>query len=103
MTREQWYRQKEGYYVRYLPDNYKETKIQVYVPGNIIDDANETGNYIVFDPASRVIFPANSNAQRLGIGGPVVDIVKSVIKNIGNRKPVPKPKTPPPASKTPQT
>jgi hypothetical protein len=82
-----WYLQKEGYYVRYIPNNYKQTKIQVYVPASMVDSvAPEPGNYIVFDPTSWVVVPANSNAQRLGIGGPILDIVRTVIRTIGSRK-----------------
>jgi hypothetical protein len=92
LKQDQWYRQEEGYYVRYIPNNYKQTRIQVYVPDGIVDStAHETGNYIVFDPTSWVVIPANSNAQRLGIGGPVSDIVRSVIRSIksgnGSRHP----------------
>ena len=92
LKQDQWYQHEEGYYVRYLPNNYKQTRIQVYVPDSIVDStAHERGNYIVFDPTSWVVIPANSNAQRLGIGGPVLDIVRKVIRTIksgnGSRRP----------------
>jgi hypothetical protein len=88
-----WHRQKEGYYVRYLPNNYKQTRIQVYVPDSVLTStAYESGNYIVFDPTSRVVVAANSNAQRLGIGGPVLDIVRSVIRTIKSGKGSQRPK-----------
>jgi len=92
LKQDQWYKQEEGYYIRYIPSNYKQTRIQVYVPDGIVDStAHETGNYIVFDPTSWMVIPANSNAQRLGIGGPVVDIVRTVIRTIksgnGSRRP----------------
>jgi hypothetical protein len=84
---DQWYQQEEGYYLRYIPNTYKQTKIQVYVPESIVDSmAHETGNYVVFDPTSWVVIPANSNAQRLGIGGPVLDMVKTVIRGIKSKK-----------------
>ncbi|HYH15807.1 MAG TPA: hypothetical protein VD794_11330 [Flavisolibacter sp.] len=87
LKQDQWYQQEEGYYVRYIPNNYKQTKIQVYVPDSIADStAYETGNYIVFDPTSWMVMPANSNAQRLGIGGPVLDIVRTVIRTIKSSK-----------------
>lgn len=75
----QWYKHDDGYYVRYYPDGYQKTRIQVYVPGNK-HSADSTENFIVFDPATMVIAPANTNAQRLGIGAPVLDIVRTVIK-----------------------
>jgi len=91
--RDQWYKHREGYYVRYFPESYKQTRIQVYVPENVMDSAaHDTEDYVVFDPASWVVVPAYSNAQRLGIGGPVLDIVRSVIHTIGKPKPAPPPK-----------
>lgn len=93
MTQDQWYLQEDGYYVRYLPKDYKQSRIQVYVPGTMNDPAAiESGNYILFDPTSWAVVPANSNAQRLGIGGPVINIVKTVIKNIKLPKRNPRPK-----------
>lgn len=97
--KDQWYRQEEGYYARYFPNGYQNVKIQVYVPEGSIDTSRQaSGDYMIFDPTSMVIMPANSNAQRLGIGGPVLDIVRLVIK-IGSRnakkQPGNKPTNPP--------
>ena len=87
ITNEHWYRQPDGYFVRYIPGNYKQTKIQVYVPERPNDSTiNEPAKHIIFDPASWVVVPANSNAQRLGIGGPVLDIVRTVIRQIDSLK-----------------
>ena len=105
IKQDQWAQQEEGYYVRFIPNNYKQTKIQVYVPDSVVDPAaQETGSYMVFDPTSWVVVPANSNAQRLGVGGPVLDIVKTVIRSIKSKKGSQRPKetnkgkTPVPAS-----
>jgi hypothetical protein len=38
------------------------------------------GNYLLFDPVTMMAIPANSNAQRLGIGAPVIDIIRRVIQ-----------------------
>ncbi len=99
----QWYRHKEGYYVRYYPDGYKKTRIQVYVP-ETTDNGETLVNYILFDPTSISIAPANTNAQRLGIGAPVViDIIRTVIKVIDLDKPTrpaKNPKAPQPLSKS---
>jgi hypothetical protein len=93
--RDQWHKQKEGYYVRYLPDSYKNTKIQVYVPNECVDSTNKRdGEYLVFSPTSLVIVPAWSDAQRLGVGGAVVDIIREVVK-------IEKKSTPPPPRKQP--
>src|SRR6476661_2371989 len=93
MTQDHWYKQEEGYYIRYIANTYKETRIQVYVPASILDSTNPDNNYIVFDPVSRVVVPANSNAQRLGVGGPVSDIIRSVIRDIKIPKKTQAPKT----------
>lgn len=78
---DQWYRQDQNYYVRHFPISYQKIRIQVYVPEGVTDSAGKiNGEYIVFDPAGLQTVPVNSNAQRLGIGGPVLDIVKVVIK-----------------------
>ena len=43
----------------------------------------------LFQPGVFFIFPANSNAQRLGVGGTVIDIIRKVI--IINRQNKPEP------------
>ncbi len=77
LKRDQWYKQEEGYYLRYFPESYQRVRVQVYVPDGSVDTS---GSHILFDPVSKVVFPANSNAQRLGIGAPVIEIVRAIIK-----------------------
>jgi len=99
--RDQWYKNHDGYYVRYLPDSYKNTKIQVYVPQDCVDSSGKkNGNYVIFDPTTMIIVPAYSNSQRLGVGGAVVDVIKEVIKIEKNSPPPPPRKTPPPVKTT---
>jgi hypothetical protein len=87
---DQWYKQSENYYVRYFPESYKKVKIQVYVPGGLLDANNKLNNeYVVFDPTGQQAIPALTNAQRLGIGSTVADIVRAVIK-INKRTALPK-------------
>jgi hypothetical protein len=77
---EQWYRH-EQYYIRYLPLSYQRLRIQVFVPAAAVDTANKcNGEYLVFDPTGLQAIPAFTNAQRLGIGAPVVDILRKVIR-----------------------
>jgi hypothetical protein len=67
--------------VRFIPESYKKVKIQVYVPNDLLDAENKLdGEYIVFDPTGQQGIPTFTNAQRLGIGSPVIDIVRAVIK-----------------------
>ena len=79
--RDQWYRHADGYYVRYFPQGYQQVLVQVYVPAGLLDDRGMmNGTYLLFDPVLQMAVPANSNAQRLGIGAPVTDILRTVIR-----------------------
>jgi hypothetical protein len=87
---DQWYKQKENYYVRYFPSSYQKVRIQVYVPDDLLDETGKTdGNYIAFDPTGQQAIPAFTNAQRLGIGAPVIDIVRVIIQ-VNKKTTVPK-------------
>ena len=78
---DQWYKQKENYYVRYFPASYKKVRIQVYVPDSVMNAENKMdGEYVVFDPTGQQAIPAFTNAQRLGIGAPVLDIIRVIIE-----------------------
>jgi hypothetical protein len=91
---DQWYKQKENYYIRYFPESYKKVRIQVYVPDGLLDADNKLNNeYIVFDPTGQQAIPAFTNAQRLGIGAPVIDVIRQVIK-ISKQRPIPTKKQP---------
>jgi hypothetical protein len=92
---DQWYKQKENYYIRYFPVNYQKVRIQVYVPDGPFDsDGKVNGEYLVFDPTGQQAIPAFTNAQPLGIGVPVKEIVRVIIW-VGKRS-APVKKTPPP-------
>jgi len=89
---DQWYKQSENYYVRYFPESYKKVKIQIYVPDGLLDSDNKlNGEYVVFDPTGQQAIPAFTNAQRLGIGAPVIDVIRAVIK-VNKKQPTPTPK-----------
>jgi hypothetical protein len=49
----------DGYYVRYFPQGYQKTTVQVYVPDNV----NTTN--LVYDAVGDIACPANTGAQRL--------------------------------------
>lgn len=87
---DQWYLQEEGYYLRYFPESYKKVRIQVYVPGSLLDSSHQrAGDYVVFDPTGQQAIPAYTNAQKLGIGAPVLaGIVRKVIK-VRKQQPLP--------------
>ena len=78
---DQWYKQDENYYVRYFPVSYKKVRIQVYVPDSLMDSEGKVnGELVVFDPTGLQAIPAFTNAQRLGIGSPVLDVVRVIIQ-----------------------
>lgn len=87
---DQWYQQEEGYFIRYFPESYKKVRIQVYVPDSLLDSLHQrAGDYVVFDPTGSQAIPAFTNAQRLGVGAPVlVDVVRKVIK-VRRQQPLP--------------
>ena len=88
---DQWYKQKENYYVRYFPVSYKKVRVQVYVPGDLLDtDGKVNGEHVVFDPTGQQAIPAFTNAQRLGIGAPVLDMIRVIIIQVNKRTDYPK-------------
>ena len=94
VSADHWYKQGE-YFVRYYPVNYKKIRIQVFVPDGV--------NNIVFDPTGAQAIPSFTNSQRLGIGGPISDIVRIIVnirKEPGNPG---RGKIPEPPKKDPKT
>lgn len=78
---DQWYKQSENYYVRYFPVSYKKVRVQVYVPQGLLDaEGRRNGEYVVFDPTGLQAMPAYTNAQRLGVGAPIGEIVRVIIQ-----------------------
>ncbi len=52
-----WALHPKGYYVRYFPQGYSKTKVQVYVP--------EEKGKIIYNAVGTIACPANTGAQRL--------------------------------------
>jgi hypothetical protein len=97
--RDQWYLQEGGYFARYFPSSYQRIKIQVYVPDGMLDSAGlKSGAHLLFDPVTMMAVSANSNAQRLGIGAPVADVIRKVILI----QKAPRPKKPPVKTQDPK-
>jgi hypothetical protein len=70
--RGQWCRHPSGYYIRFFPNGYQRTTIQVFLPAdsNNLNQSEAANRMILFHPSDIVAMPANSKAQRIGIGGP---------------------------------
>jgi hypothetical protein len=56
---ERWSKHPDGYYVRYLPNGYSYTVVQVWVP----EGSPAVGK--AFDPATHIAVPGNTARQRL--------------------------------------
>jgi hypothetical protein len=93
--RDQWHKHPDGYYLRYFPTGYQMVHVEVFVPVGLLDSTGrKDGRYLLFDPVRTMAIPANSNAQRLGIGAPVVEVIRKVIeiqRDAGPKPPVRKP------------
>ena len=51
------------------------------MPDNVLDSTGKlNGEYLIFDPTGQQAIPAFTNAQRLGIGVPVKDIIKVIVE-----------------------
>ena len=76
-----WYKQEGNFYVRYFPVNYQKVRIQVFVPAGLVNNEGKAGDdYLIFNPTGKQAIPAFTNAQRLGIGAPLINIVRTIIK-----------------------
>jgi hypothetical protein len=98
IKKDEWYKQPDGYWLRYFPSSYQHVKIQVYVPQGTLE--KRPGDYILFDPVTMMAIPANSNSQRLGIGAPTIDVLRKIIQI--QRLPTPPVKKPPVKSENPK-
>ncbi|CAN1513655.1 hypothetical protein MCETHM1_00869 [Flavobacteriaceae bacterium] len=58
-----WTLHPDGFYVRYIPSGYSITKVQIYVPKELIDSLN--GKNLVYDSTNDIACPANTGSQRL--------------------------------------
>ena len=43
-------------------------------------DGKVNGEYLTFDPTGQQAIPAFTNAQRLGVGAPVLDMIRVIIQ-----------------------
>ncbi|MES2220091.1 MAG: hypothetical protein V4587_03900 [Acidobacteriota bacterium] len=88
IPRGRWSAHPGGFFVRYLPEGYQHTVVQVYVPDSgtstlassnlsrhapallLVNDVAASGPRTVqYDPTLDVAVPANTGAQRLGLSG----------------------------------
>jgi hypothetical protein len=58
-----WTCHPDGYYVRYFPSGYSQTKTQIYVPEDIITRLD--GKKLIYDATDDIACPANTGSQRL--------------------------------------
>ncbi|MDQ3010141.1 MAG: hypothetical protein M3X11_05505 [Acidobacteriota bacterium] len=76
IKRGRWSKHPDGYFVRYFPSGYSQTRVQVYVPDASGSSTRRAGrssflpttaqrNTVEFDATDDVAVPANTGAQRL--------------------------------------
>lgn len=58
-----WTLHPDGYYIRYIPNGYATTTVQLYVPEDLI--TNLGGKALSYDAVGDIACPANVGAQRL--------------------------------------
>lgn len=58
-----WTKHPDGYYVRYFPSGYSITRVQVYVPKELM--LSQNGKRMIFDATDDIACPANVGSQRL--------------------------------------
>ena len=58
-----WTLHPDGYYIRYIPSGYSITKVQIYVPKELIESLK--GQNLIYDATNDIACPANTGSQRL--------------------------------------
>ena len=66
IPRGRWSSHPSGAFVRYLPESYSTTTMEIYVP----PEAGAVNRPVEFDPGGDVAVPANTSRQRLGMASP---------------------------------
>lgn len=61
-----WAQMPGGFYVRYLPDGYMKTRLQLMVPDAAVSDA-DTKTTLTFDPTQFLAVLGGAPAERIGI------------------------------------
>lgn len=97
VSKGRWSYHPNGFFVRFFPSGYAQTRVDVYVPydgevqraanGKVIGlaNVNNVDKEVVFNPATMVASPANQSSQRIGISPVPVSPCKDDEK-LGNRK-----------------
>ncbi len=73
IPRGRWSDHPGGYYVRYFPDSYSKTRIQLYVPQSFGNKANKSDAGQEYDPSGDVAVPSSTGRQRLAQSGRPAD------------------------------
>lgn len=81
VSKGRWSYHPDGFFVRFFPSGYQQTRVDVYVPLEGEVSVNAKGNSrltknnssqvkeVVFNPATMVASPANQRSQRIGVSG----------------------------------
>lgn len=58
-----WSLHPKGYYIRYFPSGYSETRVQIYVPKELM--LKYKTEQLIYDATNDIACPANTGSQRL--------------------------------------
>ncbi|UIR57419.1 hypothetical protein LZQ00_06270 [Sphingobacterium sp. SRCM116780] len=58
-----WTLHPDGFYIRYFPQGYSKTKVQIFVPEDLI--VKQNGQQLIYDATDDISCPANNGSQRL--------------------------------------
>jgi hypothetical protein len=75
VVRGTWAQMSGGFYVRYLPEGYAKTRVQVIVSDAAVAKA-DSANPLLFDPTRFIAVNSDTPAQRLGITLRLVNAIK---------------------------
>lgn len=102
VSKGRWSYHPNGYFVRFFPNGYPQTRVDVYVPYKDAVQKNKKGKAsginksanepveVIFDPSGMVASPANRPSQRIGVSPVPVDdidcleLIKSWLPGVGS-------------------
>jgi hypothetical protein len=79
VSKGRWSYHPDGFFVRFFPNGYKQTRVDVYVPfegavqldkkGRVVDinEHSKQDKEVEFNPCTMVASPANQSSQRIGV------------------------------------
>jgi hypothetical protein len=95
VSKGRWSYHPDGYFIRYFPNGYKVTEVEIFVPYKSNIALDKKGNIskfklgsdsianVTYDPSKMAAVPANRSSQRIGISPLPVDDVDCFFEGVG--------------------